>query len=90
VNELWIEFNREHREKFEFHFTTKYASWVKQIEIFFSILHRRCLKLSSSKSKEELREMVMKFIKLWNDKEEYAFNWEFKGYPMRSVEKEAV
>ena len=32
--------------------------------------------------------MVMKFIKLWNDKEGHAFNWTFKGYPMQSVEKE--
>lgn len=53
-----------------------------------TILHRRCLKLSSFKSTKELKEMVMKFIKLWNDKEGHAFNWTFKGYPMQSIEKE--
>jgi transposase len=88
ANERWIEFNRKHKEKFEFHYTPKHASWVNQIEIFFSIVHRRCLKLSSFKSKEDLREMVMKFIKIWNDKEGHAFNWTFKGYPIQSVEKE--
>ncbi len=88
ASDRWTEFNKKHRGKFEFHFTPKHASWVNQIEIFFSILHRRCLKLSSFKSKDELREMVMKFIELWNDKEGHAFNWTFKGYPMQSVEKE--
>ncbi len=87
ANERWSQFNKKHGGKFEFHFTPKHASWVNQIEIFFSILHRRCLKLSSFKSKEELREMIMKFIKLWNDKEGHAFNWTFKGYPMQNVEK---
>jgi transposase len=88
AGERWTQFNKKHGDKFEFHFTPKHASWVNQIEIFFSILHRRCLKLSSFKSKEELREMVMNFIKLWNDKEGHAFNWTFKGYPMQRVEKE--
>lgn len=87
-SDRWIQFNKRHGEKFEFHFTPKHASWVNQIEIFFSILHRRCLKHSSFKSKEELREMVMKFIKCWNDKEGHAFNWTFKGYPMQNLEKE--
>ena len=84
----WTLFNKEHKNKFEFHFTPKHASWVNQIEIFFSILHRRCLKLSSFKSKAGLKQMVMKFIRLWNDEEGHAFNWTFKGYPMQSVEKE--
>ena len=86
--ERWTQFNKKHEGKFELHYTPKHASWVNQIEIFFSILHKRCLKLSSFKSIEELREMVMKFIKLWNNKEGHAFNWTFKGYPMQSVEKE--
>jgi len=88
ADERWSQFNRRHGGKFEFHYTPKHASWVNQIEIFFSILHRRCLKLSSFRSEEELRETVMKFIKLWNDKEGHAFNWTFKGYPMQSAEKE--
>ena len=90
ANNRWTEFNQRHGNKFEFHYTPKHASWVNQVEIFFSILHRRCLKLSSFKSKEALREMVMKFIKIWNDKEGHAFNWTFKGYPIQSVEKEIV
>jgi transposase len=87
-NERWIEFNKRHGEKFEFHYTPKHASWVNQVEIFFSILHKRCLKLGSFRSEEELREMVMKFIRIWNDKDKHPFNWTFRGYPMQSKEKE--
>lgn len=86
--ERWTRFNKEHDGKFEFHYTPKHASWVNQVEIFFSILQRRCLKHSSFKSKEELKDMVMKFIKIWNDKEGHAFNWTFRGYPMQSRERE--
>ena len=39
-----------------------------QIEVFFSILNRRCLRLSSFRSKEELREAVMMFIRIWNER----------------------
>jgi hypothetical protein len=29
--------------KLEFHYTPKHASWLKQVEIEFSVLHKRCL-----------------------------------------------
>lgn len=80
----WTEFNRKYAGKFEFHYTPKHASWVNQIEVFFSILNRRCLRLSSFRSKEELREAVMMFIRIWNEKEGHPFKWKFKGYPMQS------
>ncbi|MCK9267738.1 MAG: transposase, partial [Alkaliphilus sp.] len=79
ANQLGINIKTVRKWRDRFHasciFTPKHASWINRIEIFFLILHRRCLKLSSFKSKEELKQMVIKFIKLWNDKEGHAFNW---------------
>ncbi|MDO9534075.1 MAG: transposase [Bacillota bacterium] len=43
----WTEFNQKHGNKFEFHYTPIHASWVNQVEIFFSILQKRCLKHGS-------------------------------------------
>lgn len=85
----WEEFNKKHENKFVFHYTPIHASWINQVEIFFSILQRRVLKNGSFSSKEDLRAKVINFINIWNRVEGHAFNWAFKGYPMQSVKKEA-
>ncbi len=82
----WDSFNKRHGEKFVFHYTPLHASWVNQIEIFFSILHRRILKHGSFTSKTDLKNKVMKFIDLWNRIEGHAFNWTFGGYPKQKKE----
>lgn len=83
----WTEFNERHGGKFEFRFTPLHASWVNQIEIFFSILHRRCLKYGSFTSAEDLRAKVLAFIKRWNEKDGHPFDWCFRGYPIQSKAK---
>lgn len=82
----WTEFNKRHGNKFEFRYTPLHASWVNQVEIFFSILHKRTLKHGSFESKEYLKQKVMAFIQRWNEKEGHPFNWTFRGYPMQDKE----
>jgi len=79
----WTRFNARHGGKFEFVYTPKHASWVNQIEIFFSILTRRCLKYNDFSSTEDLAEKVMAFIERWNTHEGHPFNWTFAGYPIQ-------
>lgn len=86
----WTNFNERHGNKFEFVYTPLHASWVNQVEIFFSILHRRCLKNTSFSSKKELRNKVLAFIKNWNENERHPFNWTFRGYPMQFQKKEVI
>lgn len=86
----WSTFNERHNNKFEFHYTPLHASWVNQVEIFFSIVQKRCLKWASSDSTEELKEKIMAFIQRWNALDGHPFNWTFRGYPMQSKEKEAA
>jgi transposase len=82
----WDKFNEIHGGKFVFHYTPLHASWVNQVEIFFSILHRRILKHGSFTSTTDLKNKVMKFINLWNKVEGHAFNWTFGGYPNKKKE----
>lgn len=63
------------------------CSRVNQVEIFFSILHRRCLKYGSFTSAEDLRHKVLAFIRRWNEKDVHAFDWCFRGYPIQSKAK---
>ncbi len=57
-----------------FHFTPTSASWLNQIEIWFSILGRKVLKGANHKSKEELRLSVESFIKMYNTTAR-SFKW---------------
>jgi len=79
----WSRFNARHGGKFEFVYTPIHASWVNQVETFFSILQRRCLKHGDFHSEEDLREQVLAFIERWNTNEGHPFQWTFRGYPMQ-------
>ncbi len=45
-----------------FHFTPKHASWINQIEIWFSILVRKLLRRGNFTSREHLQQRIESFI----------------------------
>jgi transposase len=75
----WREFNKRHGERFHFVYTPLHASWVNQIEMWFSILARRVLKHASFRSVDELATRVLAFIDDWNRKQAHPFRWKFRG-----------
>lgn len=83
----WTAFNERHGTRFVFHYTPKHASWVNQVECFFSILQRQCLTHGSFDSVEELRESVLAFLDDWNRNKAHPFRWTFTGYPLQTGEK---
>ncbi|MCC7540783.1 MAG: IS630 family transposase [Deltaproteobacteria bacterium] len=74
----WTEFNARHGGRFHFIYTPKHASWLNQIEIWFSILQRRILRYGSFKSREELSERVLAFIAWWNEEDAHPFRWTWR------------
>jgi transposase len=75
----WEAFNRQHGGRFRFVYTPLHASWVNQIEIWFSILARRVLRYGSFSSTKALVLAVCGFIKHWNTYEAHPFRWKFRG-----------
>jgi transposase len=75
----WKAFNLRHGERFRFVYTPLHASWVNQIEIWFSILARRVLRHRSFDSWVELQKRVEAFIAHWNEIESHPFRWTFRG-----------
>ena len=57
-----------------FHYTPNYASWLNQVEIWFSILSRAALKGASFTSPAELRETIDAFVKAHNQNAK-PFKW---------------
>ena len=60
--------------KVHFHFTPTHASWLNQIEIWFSLLSRYALKGASFTSVRELRQAIDDFISVHNEKAA-PFEW---------------
>ena len=65
-----------------FHFTPKHASWLNQIEIWFSILVRKLLRCASFTSKAELKQRIEAFIAYFNETMAKPFNWTMQGKPL--------
>ena len=64
------------------HYTPTHASWLNQVELFFSILERRLLRRGEFSSTDELAERVIAFIKDYN-KRAAPFRWTYDGRPLQ-------
>lgn len=49
-----------------FHYTPTYASWLNQVECWFSILSRRALRPASFTSAPQLRQAIDRFVETYN------------------------
>lgn len=61
------------------HYTPTYSSWLNQIEIWFNILTKDVLKGGIWKSKEELVDQIMNYIKTYNATRAKPFQWTYTG-----------
>lgn len=64
--------------RWSFRFTPTHASWLNQIEIFFSILYRRLLKHGIFTSEGDLAEQMLAFIETYNQTAK-PFKWTYTG-----------
>jgi len=75
-------FLRDHSHRITFHFTPRHASWLNQIEIWFSILVRKLIRRSSFASRAELKDRVECFIAYFNQTMAKPFRWTWTGKPL--------
>jgi transposase len=76
----WSAFNQRQGGRFSFVHTPTHASWLNQVECWFSILERRVLRHASFRSVAELNARVEGFVSHWNEHEAHPFNWTFRGH----------
>jgi len=70
--------------RIRFIYTPKHASWLNQVEIWFSILVRRLLTRLSVKSTAELKEKVLNFIDYFNQTMAKPFKWTYRGRALQA------
>jgi transposase len=85
----WTAFNRRHGGRFHFHYTPLHASWVNQVELFFSRVQRRVLRHASFDSVAHLGTDVLAYIDHWNRIERKPYRWTFRGYPLELAKSAA-
>jgi transposase len=69
--------------RFHAHYTPTHASWLNQVELFFSILARRLLKRGEFRSVEDLVAKVMAFI-ADDHRTARPFRWTYDGRPLKA------
>lgn len=65
-----------------FHSTPKHASWMNQVEMWFSILVRKLLKRASFSSVAELQTKMLVFIEYFNATMAKPFKWTYGCQPL--------
>jgi transposase len=64
------------------HFTPTHASWLNQVELFFSIIERRMIRSGEFTSKDDLAARIIEFINTYNRKAQ-PFRWTYDGRPLK-------
>ena len=72
-NDRWL----SRHKNVHFHYTPTHASWMNQIEIWFSILSRKALRGGSFTSPRQVREAIDHFIQAYNENAA-PFEWKKK------------
>jgi transposase len=84
ADERWSRFNARHGRRFRFVYTPKHASWINQVEIWFSILQRRIIKYGDFATPTAQARRVLGFIDHWNRVEGHPFRWTWRTDPLQN------
>jgi len=69
-----------------FHYTPTHASWLNQVEVWFSLLTRYALKGASFTSPKEVREAISRFVAAYNPTA-HPFEWTKETVHPKSLKK---
>jgi transposase len=71
--------------RFHAHHTPKHASWLNQVELFFSTLTRRLLRRGQFTSRDELAERIDDFVLAYDEHDAKPYRWTYDGSPLKAA-----
>jgi transposase len=71
--------------RIEFIFTPFHGSWLNQIEIWFGILEKKCIKRMDVASTAAGQHHTLSFIDTWNIYYAKPFNWKFTAGDLKDM-----
>ena len=71
--------------RFVAHHTPKHASWLNQVELFFSTLTRRVLRRSQFASRDELATRIDEFVLHYDEHDAKPYRWTYDGTPLKTT-----
>ena len=78
IVEEWV----SSKKRITLHFTPTYSSWLNQIEIWFNMLTKDVLKGGIWKTRKQLIDQLMKYVKTYNEERAKPFKWTYTGKPL--------
>lgn len=72
----------ESKKRITLHYTPTYSSWLNQIEIWFNILTKDVLKGGVWRSRKQLVDQLMEYVKTYNQQRAKPFKWTYTGKPL--------
>jgi transposase len=71
--------------RFRVHHTPKHASWLNQVELFFSTLTRRLPRRGQFTSRDELAERIDDFVLAYDEHDAKPYRWTYDGTPLKAA-----
>jgi transposase len=71
--------------RFHVHWTPKHASWLNQVEIFFSTLTRRALRRGDFSSRQDLADSIDRFVLHYDKHDARPYRWTYEGTPLKAA-----
>jgi len=71
--------------RFHVRHTPKHASWLNQVEIFFSTLTRRVLRRGQFASRDDLAEHIDAFVLAYDEHDAKPCRWTYDGTPLKAA-----
>ncbi|MGW7529701.1 IS630 family transposase [Streptomyces sp. NPDC054783] len=73
------------RPRFNIHHTPEHASWLNQVELFFSALNRRLLRRGQFASRDELAAAIDTFVLAYDEHDAKPYRWTYDGSPLKAA-----
>lgn len=71
--------------RFHVHHTPKHASWLNQVELFFSTLTRRLLRRGQFNSNDQLATRIDDFVLSYDEHDAKPYRWTYDGSPLKAA-----